>query len=779
MRKATLLLVVFLCLLSFSNGYSATVRAEATPLLGPGYIEVGVPFTIDLYLNNNDAMINLGYSMPFAFYSPDGSIGSVTHRDVGGEGPAGSITYSNGFGDFWSLINTWTGISFDGSLADTINHTTATLSGWPTGLGEQLYIQFALQIDEEGEFCIDSCSIPDQYPAGKFDWLFDFPTPFNGPYCWDVVSEIPQDPEIGVSHESFDFEGIVGNVSPDPQVLTITNTAAGTLDWTGTWSSSWLNVSPAFGVAPSFTQISVNIIGLTAGTYYDTLVISDPDATNNPVRISIQLDLEEPPSVIGLSQTYFSFTAVADASNPADQYLAVDNLGGGTLNWMALNLTSWLSLNPSSGSDGDDITLSIDITGLPFGIYYDTVTVSDPQATNSPQKAEVRLEIASSLPVLTLSTSDIYVIVDIDDPFPSDKSFNITNSGAGSMNYTIEETSDRIVSFTPDSGSVPQTVTVQFDSIPGYAGQTYTDTAYVYSLEAVNSPQMIVFHFSIESDPSRIYASRDSIYIEIYECGQGLDPYNFPSLSVFDIGTGDLYYDLTHTADWLDITPMSGITPQSFNMKYTYNYLSPGDYFDTLIITSTSAINSPVIVPITMKILPTEVSPEIWVEHPYITLAAQENKMGKGYFSDINNANPGCMSWTFDDDVSWITSIIDSSDNRIYPWNVLFSPNGYGMVMGQYEDTVYVNAPDASNNRYPIVFQVSIWKLYGDVNYDGVVNILDIIYFVDYLYEDGPEPMPERRVGDCNCDYIIDILDIVAIIDYLYRDAGPLCGNPY
>ena len=60
-----------------------------------------------------------------------------------------------------------------------------------------------------------------------------------------------------------------------------------------------------------------------------------------------------------------------------------------------------------------------------------------------------------------------------------------------------------------------------------------------------------------------------------------------------------------------------------------------------------------------------------------------------------------------------------------------------------------------------------------------MINILDVAYFIKYLYKFGPQPFPERVVGECNCDLKVDILDIAAIIDYLYFGGGPLCGNPY
>jgi hypothetical protein len=69
--------------------------------------------------------------------------------------------------------------------------------------------------------------------------------------------------------------------------------------------------------------------------------------------------------------------------------------------------------------------------------------------------------------------------------------------------------------------------------------------------------------------------------------------------------------------------------------------------------------------------------------------------------------------------------------------------------------------------------------MYGDVNWDGIVNIIDVVYLINYLYKHGPSPMPVLEVGNANCDGMINILDVVSIINYIYKGAGPLCDNPY
>jgi hypothetical protein len=64
--------------------------------------------------------------------------------------------------------------------------------------------------------------------------------------------------------------------------------------------------------------------------------------------------------------------------------------------------------------------------------------------------------------------------------------------------------------------------------------------------------------------------------------------------------------------------------------------------------------------------------------------------------------------------------------------------------------------------------------LCGDVNRDGGVDIGDVLYLINYLFLEGPAPIPQAA-GDATHDFLINIADAVYIINYLFLEGPPPC----
>lgn len=66
----------------------------------------------------------------------------------------------------------------------------------------------------------------------------------------------------------------------------------------------------------------------------------------------------------------------------------------------------------------------------------------------------------------------------------------------------------------------------------------------------------------------------------------------------------------------------------------------------------------------------------------------------------------------------------------------------------------------------------------GDANLDGGINILDVVYIINFKYKSGPAPLIQD-LCDVNNDEDINILDVVHIINYKYKGGQDLsCSLP-
>lgn len=75
--------------------------------------------------------------------------------------------------------------------------------------------------------------------------------------------------------------------------------------------------------------------------------------------------------------------------------------------------------------------------------------------------------------------------------------------------------------------------------------------------------------------------------------------------------------------------------------------------------------------------------------------------------------------------------------------------------------------------EHPFRFTVDIFTR-GDANADGVVDVGDVVYLVNYLYKGGTAPDP-LDAGDANCDGVINLGDVVYLVNYLFRGGSPPC----
>jgi len=590
-----------------------------------------------------------------------------------------------------------------------------------------------------------------------------------------------------LSTQSLSFVAVQDQPSPPNQPVQITSDDS-PLSFTVEENVAWLLKSPSSGTTPATVNVGVNAFGLAVGAYTDSFAVVAPQAANSPQYVVVHLTVEPPPPEIGVSADTFLFKAVIDGANPPSRQLDVFNAGGSTLNWTASNSESWLMISPTSGVDAGSITLDVDISGLPWGEYTDYIEITDPNAINSPYEVEVHLSLASGLPEISVDPQTKYIVIDLmpDDslaqisgPPPLDVPpvyFTVENSGGGTLDFSVSESSTLIYSLSPDTGSAPQEVEVTFKVSSTLAAGTYIDTVWVTSEDATNSPYPVQFVFYANPYPQKIYCNKDTVVLNSYECVDG----SISTLPSADFrianGGGDnpMNIELQFESDYFIADTTEGTAPRVFNLYAKSGDIPLGTYYDTIQVWAPRATNSPYPVIVKFEVLEDPHDPAIYtLPETEVFIAAKEDS---GPFAAsgcrVYNQYYGCMDWAFTGGAPWATP---SRTSGGVPGYIGFIVDPTGYPLGRYVDSFYVTSTTGTNSPKKVLMSLNVWRIRGDVSWDGRINLSDITLLIAYVYMNGAPPKPIVSIGDVDCDVKITLSDITLVIAYVYQHGAPPC----
>lgn len=146
--------------------------------------------------------------------------------------------------------------------------------------------------------------------------------------------------------------------------------------------------------------------GIAADGHGNTYVAGYTTSTNFPTHNAWQSSLagcddafvarfcscdSEP--VLVVNKTLFNFAKNNWGDTTDSQGFLIRNIGEGTLNWTVSDDADWPTCSPVSGTNFREVTVTVDASGLEPCTYTGTISVSDPNAINSPQTISVTLRI--------------------------------------------------------------------------------------------------------------------------------------------------------------------------------------------------------------------------------------------------------------------------------------------------------------------------------------------------------------------------------------------------
>ncbi|MEX2531195.1 MAG: invasin domain 3-containing protein [Gemmatimonadota bacterium] len=231
------------------------------------------------------------------------------------------------------------------------------------------------------------------------------------------VGEAP--PAIGLASNAIGFVWEEGQPFPGAQSIAVTNAGGGTLENLATsvrypqgTVSGWLTASLNAGTAPTQLRLEVDPAQLQTGVYDAFVDVSAQGATNSPQEVRVRLTVGNPPPEIELTPSSIQWTtAEGSPPDPVSRTIQITNRGSGNLEGIEATVQytgggapGWLNIALSGEEAPALLQLTAESSGLSPGTYQAEVTVSSPDAVNSPQSASVELQI---LPRVDTELSEI------------------------------------------------------------------------------------------------------------------------------------------------------------------------------------------------------------------------------------------------------------------------------------------------------------------------------------------------------------------------------------
>ncbi len=274
--------------------------------------------------------------------------------------------------------------------------------------------------------------------------------------------------------------------------------------------------------------------------------------------------------VIACSPSGFNFDAIEGADDPANRTLEIWNSGTGTLNWSISDDADWLSVSPSSGSSAgerDEVSISIDISGLDVDDYDGTITITAAGAENSPRYITINLEIEelSEEPVIGFSDSVFSFAAIKGGDAPQQQILKIWNKGADTLEWSVSSSADWLT-LKPKSGrsgGEKDKVTISVNP-GGMETGDYDAEIVIKGDSSENSPQRttVSLHIVTELNYCKLFTTVSpldggSIGVDISQPVEGY--LQGTELSLVAVPTGDHVFscwtgDIDNTTNPIDIT---------------------------------------------------------------------------------------------------------------------------------------------------------------------------------------------------------------------------------
>jgi len=296
---------------------------------------------------------------------------------------------------------------------------------------------------------------------------------------------------------------------------------------------------------------------------------------------------------------------VGSAQNPR-QAVSLTTVGEASMSWSARVATSvggaWLSVLPNSGIGQATLTVTAAVGNLPPGTYTGRITVTAPEANNSPMIVTVNLNVSRPIPTLTLGSSAL-TFSTFEGVAPPSQALTIADPSGSSYSWTARAATTSGGNWLqPVSTSGAGNATLQVSVDPaGLRPGTYAGAITVTGSGLARSPQSVQVTLNVTPRPVLVVGA--SALAFFVRPGQDSPP---QSLAVSNSGGSSLNWTAVPATgsggNWLAVNPASGTGNATVQVSVRAAALAEGSYSGTVTIAGAGAANSPSVVQVSLTV---------------------------------------------------------------------------------------------------------------------------------------------------------------------------------
>jgi len=169
------------------------------------------------------------------------------------------------------------------------------------------------------------------------------------------------------------------------------------------WQTAWLaengdefTVSPTSGVLKNGEQaeliITLNRSNIAPGMFTGYLAVM---TANQSYEAKLNYTINKNSPEMKVDPAAIAVEAIAKKTDQKTETITISNIGSGQFSWQvsAESNSNWLNISPTSGRDGQSLTIRFDASKLSFGDFFDNLVIKSSEAINKSLVVPITLRI--------------------------------------------------------------------------------------------------------------------------------------------------------------------------------------------------------------------------------------------------------------------------------------------------------------------------------------------------------------------------------------------------